>query len=171
VLGVCDFLQIDIQHFVDEVKNFSWVEHRLEYVWLYNNIHRYNDAIASTPESTIAALQTLPWTQTLFLWWKDGGYSFEKLIQSIDKANITNIVLYPETGAVLLPLLANKYNCYLAKDFEEGIDRANNNTTTNQIALLSCWAAYTLGIPFEEKWTRFKQHIKTLEEKVEKFAS
>jgi len=40
------------------LKNFSGVEHRIEYVWTYNNIKWYNDAIATTPQATVAAIQT-----------------------------------------------------------------------------------------------------------------
>jgi hypothetical protein len=56
-------------------------------------------------------------------------------------------------------VFASTHQCYLATDFEEGIQWANNQTQSWKIALLSCWSAYTLGIPFVEKGNRFKQYV------------
>ncbi len=161
-VATASLLWIADKYIQNVLKKFGWVEHRLEYVGEFNHIHRYNDAIASTPESTIAALQAYPKTQTIFLGWVEWGYSYDELIKEIGNTDIENIVCYPETGTFLFKQLAKKYNCIIAEDFEEWIAWASQETKEGAIALLSCGAAYTLGIPFEEKGRRFKTFVSQL---------
>ncbi len=56
--GIADTLDIDHTHIAHTLQHFSALEHRLEYVGTYNNILRYNDAIATTPQATMAAIDS-----------------------------------------------------------------------------------------------------------------
>ena len=87
----------------NSLESFKWLPHRLEEIWIYKNILFIDDAIATTPESTIAAINTYEhkiWT--LFLWWYDYGFEFDELVKTIKKYGIKNLVLFPESGEKIL---------------------------------------------------------------------
>ena len=42
----------------DTIKNFTGLPHRLQFVGEFQGIHFYDDAVSTTPESTLEALKT-----------------------------------------------------------------------------------------------------------------
>ncbi len=98
VLWVSYILNIDYLDFVKTINNFLWLPHRLENIWTYKWIIFIDDAISTTPESTIEALKVF-WnkTETLFLWGLDRWYNFKNLVKTIFLYDVKNIVFFPET--------------------------------------------------------------------------
>jgi len=164
-LGVNDILWISTEHFQETLDTYWGLEHRLEKVGTYGWIQWINDAISTTPQSTIAALHTF-WDQvnTLFLWGKDGGYDFSPLIACIQQSKVQNIVLFPDNGDTIKQLLDEKiYTLYETDSMEDAVKRTAKKSLQWSIALLSCASpSYSLWSWFEEKWTLFKKAIKTL---------
>lgn len=159
VLWVCDYLSIWFDVFEKTLEDFTWLPHRLEFVWNHQWINRYNDAISTTPESTIAAIQAL-WNdiKTIFLGWVDGGYDFTTLAQVIHASAIENIVLFPENHTKIQEAIGAWYTYHYTESMEDAIMFAAKNTQQNAIALLSCASpSYTLWTNFIEKWNLFKQ--------------
>ena len=65
-LAVTDLFHVSKEDVVKALKTFKPLPHRLENVGTFHDITFYDDAISTTPESTIAALQTLKEVDTLF---------------------------------------------------------------------------------------------------------
>ncbi|MDR0651642.1 MAG: hypothetical protein LBG59_10020 [Candidatus Peribacteria bacterium] len=73
---------------------------------MFQGIDFYDDAISTTPESTIAALEALgEKVETIFLGGLDRGYDFSNLVEKIKKSQIKQIVFFPESGATLAKML------------------------------------------------------------------
>lgn len=164
VLWVADILQIPTIHFENAIRSFAPLEHRLEDCGIHWWIHRVNDAISTTPQSTIAALHTL-WTdvETLFLWGKDGQYDFGALISLIEKSSIQTLIFFPDSGLQIQKQLTKSYTTLVTRSMQEAVLFAAKNTKPWKIALLSCASpSYGLWKNFEEKWTLFKDSLKTL---------
>lgn len=163
-LWVCHIIGIDIRYFKEAISSFAWLEHRLEDCWIHWWIRRVNDAISTTPQSTIAALYTL-WEQveTLFLWGKDWWYDFSEMIALIGSMKIKNVVLFWESWKIIKEQLPKNINTFSTNLMKEAIDFAHKNTTHNRITLLSCASpSYWLWKNFEEKGTLFKKHAQAL---------
>lgn len=58
VLGICDIMKIDPDILKETLKAFNGLPHRMENIGNYGGIIRIDDAISTTPESTIQAIQT-----------------------------------------------------------------------------------------------------------------
>ena len=162
VLWICDIIWIKTKVLEDTLKDFSWLAHRLENVWIYKKITFINDSISTTPESTIEAIKTFKeniWT--IFLWWTDRWYNFTELIKYLEKYSIKNIVLFPESWKKIKSLLKTSYNIFFTNSMKKAIDFAFKNTESWKICLLSCASpSYSLWKDFEEKWNEFKEELK-----------
>ncbi|MBP7847906.1 hypothetical protein KA013_01645 [Patescibacteria group bacterium] len=55
---MCDILHLPYQVASEALATFTGLEHRIEYIGTYKDILRFNDAIATTPQATVAAVET-----------------------------------------------------------------------------------------------------------------
>lgn len=70
-----------IQH---TIKTFQGLPHRLQLVGEFKGIRFYDDAISTTPDSTIEAIKTFgSKIGTLFLGGTDRGFDFAPLMQKV----------------------------------------------------------------------------------------
>ena len=168
VLGVCDIMGIDPSLLKETLKTFKWLPHRMENIWTYVGITRIDDAISTTPESTIQAIQTFAHQiDTIFLWWTDRGYIFDDLLQNIAAYDIKNIVLFPDSGQRIFEAIQAKnmweIHIFQADDMKSAVDFAREKTQKGKICLLSTASpSYSLWKNFEEKGDLFQKYVKEL---------
>ncbi len=67
VLAVSNILKLDINKAIESINEFEPLEHRLEYVGIFNDIQYYNDSIATIPEATIESIKALKNINTLIV--------------------------------------------------------------------------------------------------------
>jgi len=144
------------------IECFKGLPHRLEFVGNFKGIKFYDDAISTTPESTVMALKSLQKVDTIFLGGQDRGYNFSELRKAIKKYKIKNIVLFPDTGRKIIKSKKG-LNVLETKNMEEAVRFAYKNTQKDSICLLSCASpSYSLWNNFEEKGEQFKFWVKNI---------
>lgn len=142
------------------IKNFSSLPHRLEPVGTYNGITFYDDAISTTPESTIMAIKSLPKIGTIFLGGEDRGYDFKQLEKELRKHKIPNVVLFPTSGKRILASRKG-FNILETKDMKEAVEFAFKNTPKGQVCVLSTASpSYSVWKNFEEKGDLFQKFVR-----------
>ena len=145
------------------IENFKPLPHRLEFIGEFKNIKFYDDAISTTPESTIMAIKSLKNIDTIFLGGEDRGYDFSQLEKTIKKYKIRNIVLFPKSGEKI----KIKGNILKTKSMEQAVRFAYKYTDPGKICLLSCASpSYSIWKNFEEKGDLFKRFVKKYSEKL-----
>ncbi|MBI2013251.1 MAG: UDP-N-acetylmuramoyl-L-alanine--D-glutamate ligase [Candidatus Colwellbacteria bacterium] len=146
------------------VKNFKPLPHRLEFVGTHKGITFYDDAISTTPESTIEALNSIPNVGTIFLGGTDRGYDFSKLAEKVRFSGIRNVVLFPDSGARILEeltRLGNDWNILETRDMETAVEFGYAHTPRGFVCMLSCASpSYSVWKNFEEKGDLFKKYVK-----------
>lgn len=161
ILWVCDILKIDFKVFQKTINEFRWLSHRLEDIWTYKWITFIDDAISTTPESTIEwinSFSTQIWT--IFLGWSDRWYDFNNLVKVLENKKIYNIVLFPDSWERIKKILDKKYNIFETRDMQKAVEFAFNNTKSWEICLLSTASpSYSIWKNFEEKWDLFKKYV------------
>lgn len=135
--------------------DFKGLPHRIEDIGSYEWIRFINDAIATTPQSTIAAINTFDWElQTLFIWWQDSGFNFSDLRESILNSSTQNIIAFPDTSVLIFPEIdirdyekafeieieGKLLQFIKTKHMDIGVDFAFKTTLPGKIAMLSCAA-------------------------------
>lgn len=159
-VAVAKYFGIEDIEIKKAIEKFKPLPHRLEFVGEFKGIQFYDDAISTTPESTIMAIKSLKNVDTIFLGGQDRGYNFSKLERTIRKYKIRNVVLFPESGK---RILSSKKGFYIlrTKSMEEAIKFAYENTKQGSVCLLSCASpSYSLWKNFEEKGNLFRQLVK-----------
>ena len=188
VVWICDIIsktenkQWVLEKLVDGLKetleNFKWLPHRLEDIGNYNGITFIDDAIATTQESTIAAVETF-WDKigTLFLWWESSKTNYSKLRDILEKYDISNIVLFPDSWNDIFESFSKKlelekethlewYNNYKPKlykttSMKNAVKFAYENTTPWKICILSnASPSFSLWKSFIAKWELFQKEVK-----------
>lgn len=165
-----------IQWLKQTLENFNWLPHRIQNIWTYKWITFIDDAIATTPDSTMAAMKTF-WEKiwTLFLWGQDSWFDFSKMIDLIGKSEIKNLVLFPDTWLKIFWDLSNFdfdkeftleiwwkiFNAFKTKSMEEAVKFAYKNTEKWKICLLSTASpSFSVWKSYVEKWTLFQEFVK-----------
>ena len=159
---VAKILEIPEETITEAIKSFKGLPHRLELVGEFNGIKFYDDAISTTPDSTIMAIEALKNVDTIFLGGQDRGYNFSPLEKVLKKYNIKNVVLFPDSGNNMLKQ-AEGFNILKTKSMKEAVRFAYKHTTKGKICLLSCASpSYSVWKNFEEKGDQFKKFVKEL---------
>ena len=167
---VGDLLGVSEADMEEAVRNFKALPHRLQQVGKYKNIIFVDDAISTTPESTLAALEAVPEVGTIMLGGQDRGYDFGDLVAKLAEEQIPNIVLFPESGDTIRKEL-EKYATYYphvleTTSMQEAVQFAYQNTPEGMVCLLSTASpSYSIWKNFEEKGDEFQRIVKELGER------
>lgn len=161
-LVVCDSLNLNLEKASVGIANFNGLEHRMEFAGKYNDIYFYNDVIATIPEATISAVESLKIVDTLIIGGMDRKINYDILIDFLNSDKVNNLVCMPTTGHNIANSLKSdlKMNIYKVNDMQEAVDISKKVTEKNKICLLSPAASsYEFYKDFKEKGKHFKELI------------
>ena len=144
------------------IRSFKALPHRLELVGIFKGVTFYDDAISTTPDSTIMALKALKGVDTILLGGEDRGYNFKELEKTLRKMKVSNLVLFPDTGRRMLKSKKG-FTVLETRSMKEAVRFAYAKTKPGKICLLSCASpSYSLCENFEEKGEEFQKWVKAL---------
>lgn len=142
------------------LRAFRPLPHRLERVGTYRGITFYDDAISTAPESTIAALRSLPQVGTIFLGGEDRGVDFAPLERELRKRGVRNLVLFPESGRRILKSRRG-FTILETSSMATAVRFAYRETPKGAVCLLSTASpSYSLWKNFEEKGRQFQRFVR-----------
>lgn len=87
---------------------FTGLDHRLHYVATVGDVRYYDDSIATTPGSAIAALKAFGQPKLLIVGGSSKGASYQELAQTIAHANVRHIIAIGQTGPAITQALDNE---------------------------------------------------------------
>lgn len=164
--AVAKLLGIENETIQSATRKFKSLAHRLEFVGTYKEVDFYDDAISTTPESTIAALEAMPkQIGTLILGGLDRGYDFSKLAERVLEKEVPNVILFPGSGPRIREAL-QKINAKLPRieeveDLSTCIKKCFELTPAGTICLLSTASpSYNMFKNFEDKGDQFQKLVK-----------
>ncbi len=159
-VAVARILNISEEHIREGIRAFVPLPHRLECVGTFRGISFYDDAISTTPESTEAALRSIPNVSTIFLGGEDRGYDFRGLERTIRSLGVKNIVLFPESGRRML-FSTEGFSVLETDSMEEAVRFAYEKSPSGSVCLLSTASpSYSLWKNFEEKGDEFQKYVR-----------
>jgi len=146
------------------VAGFQPLEHRLEFVGIFNGRSYYNDSISTIPEAAMAAVRTLKNVHTLILGGFDRGIDYRGLIEYLGSSPVKQLVLTGPAGERMLSLAKSAKPFWPAFEYQSGFDRAVGRamelTPEGGTCLLSPAASsYDSFSNFEERGRRFRMLV------------
>ncbi len=148
-------------------KAFHPLPHRLQPLGTIGGIDWVDDAISTTPESAIAALDALGETvATIILGGQDRGNDFSELAARLKDTSVKLALLFPGSGPRIREAVEHaKTDIELidVASMEEAVNLAKQKTAPGRIVLLSTASpSYGMFKNFEEKGDTFQTCIRRL---------
>jgi UDP-N-acetylmuramoylalanine--D-glutamate ligase len=147
---------------------FKALPHRLEYVADINGVRWYNDSIATTPESTMVALDAFTDPVVLIAGGYDKGLPFDALGRKITET-AKAVVLLGHTAQAMAGqinrFLKTPLPVCLVSSLEEAVEKACCLTESGDVVVLSpACASYDMFDNFQERGRMFVEAVKALKE-------
>lgn len=175
-LEIAKILGVSREVALKAVAEFKGLPHRMEFVGEFSGVKYYDDSIATSVPSVLAAIETLGDVDTLIAGGMDRGLNYAPLVEALGRSTVRNVILLPETGERILRLfetgadgiglvqmdmLAEPKNVRLVKDMAEAVTLAKKVTTKGKSCLMSPAAAsYNTYRNFEERGDDFQRLVK-----------
>lgn len=160
---------VDVKSQVEAIKEFTGVEHRLEFVRELNGVKYYNDSIGTSPASTIAGLNAFEENIVLLAGGSDKGLDYTEIGQTIAKKVGTLILTGPTSekieNAVNKALEGKEHGIEIihAENLEEAVNIANKKARSGDIVLLSpASASFDAFKNFMDRGEKFKKFVNNL---------
>lgn len=146
------------------IKDFSGVEHRIEYVMEKNGVAYYNDSKGTNPDAAIRGITAMNRPTILI----GGGYdkksTYDEWIESFD-GKVKKLILIGETKCKIAETAEKHgFNDYIFADsLEEAVCLAKSEAKEGEAVLLSpACASWDMFQSYEERGEKFKELVKSL---------
>jgi UDP-N-acetylmuramoylalanine--D-glutamate ligase len=163
--AVGKILGVEGSAIAEAVRAFQPLEHRLERVGTFGGITYYNDAIATVPEATIAALDTLGEdVETILLGGADRHLDFSGLAKRLLRSNVRTVILFPPTGERIWQAIcaqepgAGRFAHFFVESMGQGVSLAKQHTAPGKICLHSpASPSFGLFRDYRDRGEQFKR--------------
>lgn len=151
------------------ISEFTGVEHRLEFVREIDGIKWYNDSIASSPNRTIAGLNSYDEKIVLIAGGRDKHLDYEPIAKPIvDK--VSTLILMGETANKINSVVVEELkkqnkelNIIRVQNVPEAVLAAKANAHLGEIVLFSpASTSFDMFKNFEERGKKFKEEVNKL---------
>jgi len=150
----------------ETLKNFSGVEHRIEFVEKINGVSFFNDSKGTNPDSSIKALETVNKPIILIAGGMDKGGEFDRFVDSFNN-KVKALILLGETAEKIKDAAINKCfnNIYIVGNMNEAVTKAYRIAESGDNILLSpACASWDMFENYEERGNIFKKEVRSLRE-------
>ncbi len=144
------------------IKEFNGLEHRLELVDEQNKISFYNDSFSTTPDTTIAAIQSFSEPVILLLGGSEKQANYRELGRAIDLSSVKMIIAIGQTAPRIINNVS-KRDIEIVKSvqtMEAAVRIAHEKANPGDIVLLSpASASFDRYCDYKERGQMFKNEV------------
>lgn len=156
---------VDVETISTAVKNFKGLEHRLEFIRKINNVFYYNDSFSTTPDTTIAAIQSFSEPIVLLIGGSEKGADYEGLSEVISSSSVKAVISIGKTATRIIDKITNK-NINIIKEIKtmtQAIEIAQTLASSGDIVILSpASASFDNYKNYKDRGDQFKQKVLSL---------
>ena len=151
--------------FTDVAKNFTGVEHRIEFIRELNGVKWYNDSIATSPTRTIAGLCSFENKIVLIAGGSDKGLSYQPLGEYLSKYVKCMYLSGPTATAIAAAVdeYEESPDIIFTENLKDSVSRAFIYAKPGDVVMLSpASPSFDFYSNFEERGRHFKQLVNSL---------
>lgn len=160
------YLGADTESIRQGIEGYQGLAHRNEWVRSVAEVDYYNDSIATIPQSTLLALETLGNVSCLLVGGMDRGLDYAEFLSRLLMYPALKVICLPDTGAQVFEYFATNGaagRAYTAETIEEAVQKASQLAGPGTAVLLSPAASsYHRFKNFEERGNAFKNAVLAL---------
>jgi len=149
---------------------FRGLPHRLELVATINGVRYYNDSIATTPESAIAALEAFEQPRIIIAGGSDKGLSYQDFGKAVaTKAKVAVLVgaTADRIAKAITACPENKARIIRAETFEQAVQIAHQCACPGDVVLLSpASASFDMFTNFQQRGMEFARLVQQIARQV-----
>ncbi|MBQ2799951.1 MAG: UDP-N-acetylmuramoyl-L-alanine--D-glutamate ligase [Lachnospiraceae bacterium] len=168
VYGLLQELGVSDEVFMEALKTYEPLPHRLQYVGTVDGIKYYDDSISTICDTTIQALTSLKDTDTVIIGGMDRGIEYQELISFLSEHEVPNIILMEATGKRIYREIKKNYPDFKAVEriqpvehLEDAVELAKKVTRQGKSCVMSPAAAsYGIFKNFEERGEVFVKLVR-----------
>ncbi len=169
-IAIAKHFGIDDNSIKNALPDFKPLPHRLELVEEINGVRWYNDSIATTPQSAIAALEAFDQPKIIIAGGYDKDLPFDDLGQKI-AANAKAAILIGQTAPKIADAIKtspkNQTRIELADSLAEAVQLAARLAVNGDVILLSpACASYDMFENFQQRGEQFCQLVKQINNQI-----
>lgn len=167
VYGICCDMGISDEQFLNGLRSYVPLPHRLQFIGTVDGISYYDDSISTIDETTIQALNTIENADTVLIGGMDREISYVNLEEYLSQSNVAHIILMEATGKRIyeeiiknMPDFHGKDRLYVVEHLENAVSLAKEITAKGGSCILSPAAAsYGIFKNFEERGECFQDLV------------
>ncbi len=151
------------------ILEFKGVPHRLQFVREWNGIQWINDSKATTPEGSMAAIQSFSNPIVLLLGGKDKNLPWENLLQLVNQ-KVDHVILFGDAAGKILGYIKDmkfqnqKFTLDVCNHLQEAVITASKIAEPGEIVLLSPGGtSYDEFKDYEERGEKFQSWVLKLQ--------
>jgi UDP-N-acetylmuramoylalanine--D-glutamate ligase len=149
----------------DVIRNFTGVEHRLEFVEEHNGVQYFNDSKATNVDATIKSLEAFPRNILLIAGGRDKGGDFLPLRPLVEK-RVKHLILIGEAADKIRAALSDLVEASTAASLPEAVELAGGKACSGDTVLLApACASFDMFQNYEHRGRVFKEAVRGLARK------
>jgi len=152
-------LDIPLETIAETLKQFTGLEHRMEWVRTYRGIDFVNDSKGTNVGAVQKSLESLSRPVVLIAGGKDNESDFLPL-QQVFKQKVKHLILIGEARSKFRQILNGSFNYEEANSMEDAVQKATGNAASGDVVLLSpACASFDMFIDYRDRGDQFKSIV------------
>jgi UDP-N-acetylmuramoylalanine--D-glutamate ligase len=152
-----------IKAVIDSLREFSGLEHRLEFVRELNGVRYFNDSKGTNVGAVIKSLESFKEPIILIAGGRDKAGDFS-LLRHLVRERVKAIVLVGEASEKIKGALGDLAETVMAKDLREAVNISCSMAVKDDVVLLSpACASFDMFANFEDRGRQFKKIVMEME--------
>ena len=160
---VLESMGVPLEEMPGLLRGFHTLPHRLEFVGTFGGISFYNDSISTVPQSTLAAVKSIPETDTLILGGFDRGLDYKELVAFLMASKVEHFFFLGKAGDRMFELFGryeSRKKLFRVKTLDEIFVVLKDLPEASCCLLSPAAASYDQFHNFEHRGDRFKELAK-----------
>jgi len=156
----------DVEAIKSVITTFSGLEHRIEFVREFDGVKYYDDSFATTPETSIAAIQAFEQPKVLILGGSDKGVPLDPIADEVVSAKVRHVVAIGDMATVIEKQLRERGFKSITtgpKTMTEIVKAAKEHAVDGDVVLLSTGcASFGLFTDYKDRGNQFQAVVRAL---------
>lgn len=153
----------DADVIAEGLRSFDGLDHRLKFVREVHAVRYYDDSIATTPGSAIAAIRAFDVPKVVILGGSDKGADYTELIE-LCRATETHVIAIGQTGYAIQALCREKgVSCQYGTSMSAAVSLASAAATEGSVVVLSpASASFGMFKNYADRGDRFIEAVENI---------